>query len=167
MQKRTTLYGMKFGRLTAVEPIRVGDEKIFRWRCICECGNEVLVPSYKLKSGHTKSCGCLVSEKRTQMNKEMATHNATDSRLYRIYYAMRTRCYNPNKKEYSRYGGRGIQVCEEWLNDFTAFQSWALENGYSDSLSIDRINNDGNYEPSNCRWATAKMQANNRSYRRT
>ena len=160
------LTGQKFGKLTALEPDGYARTSI-RWKCQCECGNFTSVGSSKLTSGHTRSCGCLVSEKRAKMNKERATHNATNSRLYRIYYSMRTRCYNPNKKEYSRYGGRGIQVCEEWLNDFTAFQSWALENGYSDSLSIDRINNDGHYEPSNCRWATAKMQANNRSYRRT
>lgn len=156
------LSGQKFGRLTAIEPAGY-DRKRIKWKCVCECGNTTFVGSDKLINGHTKSCGCLLSDVLKQRNKGNSTHNSTNTRLYRIYYSMKTRCYNPKHKAFHRYGGRGITVCNQWLDDFSSFKEWAVNNGYSDDLSIDRINNDGNYEPSNCRWATAKMQANNRN----
>ena len=160
MQKRTTLYGMRFGRLTALEPVRIGKEKRFRWRCKCDCGNEVIVPSYKLKDGHTKSCGCLLHDILVQRNK--ANIKPRNPRLYRIYYGMMSRCFNPKYEAYKHYGFRGITVCDEWNGHFYDFEQWALANGYEDSLTLDRIDNDGNYAPNNCRWVTMKVQSNNR-----
>lgn len=154
------LYGQRFGRLIAIEPSGYTKSKHIAWRCKCDCGNETIVASDKLISGHTQSCGCLMSERAAESNKARAKN--IHPRLYRIYYGMMSRCNNVNYEAYKHYGARGIKVCDEWAGHFQAFQSWALSHGYDDSLSIDRINNDGNYDPSNCRWTTMKVQSNNR-----
>ena len=108
-----------------------------------------------LRSGITKSCGCLLHEH----NK---THGLSNTDLYRIYCGMKSRCYNKNNKKYKNYGGRGIKICDEWVNDFSTFYKWAISNGYEKGLSIDRIDVDGNYEPSNCRWANNDIQSHNK-----
>jgi len=124
----------------------------------CYCRNEFTASFSDVKNGNTKSCGCL--HKKT-MREMKTTHGLIEHRLYRIYKTMIQRCNNKNNKSYEYYGGSGIIICDEWLNDFLLFYNWSLQNGYEDNLSIDRINNKGNYEPSNCRWATFETQKRN------
>jgi hypothetical protein len=159
MCRLKNLIGMKFNRWTVIE--RAENTKLgqAQWKCICECGNTSIVAGRDLRQNKSRSCGCLQRETATIVKR---THGKSNTRLHRIWSAMRARCYNLNSHEYDRYGGRGIEVCEEWRSNFESFYEWAIKNGYADSLSIDRINNDGNYEPSNCRWATNKVQASNR-----
>lgn len=154
------LYGQRFGKLVAIEPDGYTKSKRIAWKCICDCGKETVVASDKLINGHTQSCGCLMSERTVASNKKRTKN--IHPRLYRIYYGMLSRCNNANYEAYKHYGARGIKVCNEWAGNFQAFQVWALSHGYDDSLTIDRINNDGDYEPSNCRWTTMKVQSNNR-----
>lgn len=163
MAKMKDLTGQRFGRLTAIAPAgRIGTS-CMRWVCKCDCGNETVVYGHFLKSGHTKSCGCLANESIAQRNK---THGMTESRLYNIWHGIKARCYRPQSNQFYRYGARGISMCPEWRDDFSTFAEWALSNGYSDNLSIDRIDNDGIYCPSNCRWVDVKTQCNNKSTNR-
>lgn len=166
MRARLDLTGQRFERLVAIKPVETNAEGNVMWLCKCDCGNETVVNSQKLKSGHTRSCGCLGNEITTLRNKAGRKDPNVlrrENRIYRIYYGMITRCYNPkDTKAYKHYGALGVSVCQEWLDSYEAFEAWALSHGYRDNLSIDRINPFGNYEPDNCRWATAKEQANNR-----
>lgn len=150
--------GKRFGKLTALEPTTNRVHGKVMWLCRCDCGNFCTVMSTRLASGHTKSCGCYNSEHTVLMN---TTHGGTYSRLYSIWSSMKTRCYNPKSKSYGYYGGRGISVCQEWRNDFSAFREWALSHGYQDNLTLDRIDGDGSYSPGNCRWATWHEQRTN------
>lgn len=152
----------KIGRLTVIKRVdnifQKNGKPVTRWLCQCECGNIKIIRADTLGRG-TNSCGCLKNE----LNKKKRTNNPVKpKRLYRIWCCMKSRCYNKNLKAYKDYGMRGIQVCKEWLNDFRKFENWALNNGYQENLTIDRIDNDGNYEPSNCRWITREMQNKNK-----
>lgn len=144
------LTGQRFGRLTVTSFNRISKGR-YLWNCKCDCGNKCVVAAHRLTTELTKSCGCLRVEKNS-------THGDYKSRLYRIYNGIKQRCLIPSDTGYKWYGARGITVCEEWLNDYQVFKEWAFTNGYNDTLSIERINNDGNYEPSNCKWIPLKDQ---------
>lgn len=156
--KVVNLVGKRFGKLVVLSQADRDEKGRILWLCKCDCGNTVKVLGAALKNS-TKSCGCYRKE---YMSKRQKTHGKRNTRIYNTWNAMRQRCNNENSPSYKNYGGRGIKVCEEWESSFEAFYAWAMNNGYEDDLTIERINNDGNYEPSNCRWIPIDRQANNK-----
>lgn len=138
--------------------------------CKCDCGKEKIIRLQHLVNGHTKSCGCwnneAASQRMTKMNFKHGKADLKNNRLYRTYHSIKCRCYNKNYAQYKDYGGKGIVVCEKWNNDYLSFEKWALENGYQDNLTIDRKDNNGNYEPDNCKWSTMEEQQNNKNNNR-
>ena len=144
------LTGKRFGHLLVLGRAESKNHHV-KYECICDCGNHMIADAYGLKTGQTTHCGCIPPK-----------HGLIHTRLYSIWCGMKKRCYYQKSPNYKSYGGRGVKVCDEWKDDFKVFYEWAMNNGYSDELTIDRINPFGNYEPSNCRWATNEEQQYNK-----
>lgn len=153
------LTDLKFGKLTVLS-LDKKKNGAYYWFCSCECGNSAVVRGSSLIYGDTKSCGCLKGSVQPKFNPLL--HTEDGKRLHRIWSGAKDRCLNKKSKYYHNYGGRGITVCAEWVNDFTKFYEWALQNGYNSKLTLDRIDNNAGYEPENCRWTTYEVQENNR-----
>lgn len=158
-----SLAGERFGRLTVIsQDGKRGTRRL--WLCLCDCGSETRVTTSNLKSGSVSSCGCLAREATSARS---TTHGGRLTRLYSIWHGMKARCSLPHPN-HKYHHGLGVSVCEEWASSFAAFRDWAVSNGYSENLSIDRIDNDGDYTPNNCRWATSRQQRlNSRTTLRT
>lgn len=155
MSRYKDMKGQKYGSLTVVSFSHMDKHNSANWKCICECGAFKTVSRPHLTSGDIKSCGCLKRE---------INHKQSSSKLYYVWVAMIDRCRNPNNKSYKYYGARGIKVCEDW-SDFREFHLWAEESGYSEDLTIERKDVDGDYHPSNCEWIPFSDQAKNKRYK--
>jgi hypothetical protein len=145
---KINLKGRRFGMLVVIEEIKERSHVRVLWRCLCDCGQFTKSSTANLTGGLSRSCGCV----RTK-------HNGKGTRLYRIWAGMKDRCLNIKSKYWMRYGGRGITICQEWAKDFAIFREWALANGYENNLTIDKIDNDKGYCPSNCQWLTRAENA--------
>lgn len=151
---RKDMTGQKFGKITVVEYSHYEKERSY-WKCVCECGNEKTISGQDLRRGHAKSCGCYNYEH----NK---THGLSGTRLYNAWTHMIHRCYDISDINYKNYGGRGIFVCEEWRSSYETFYIWAVSNGYEEHLTLERMDVNANYSPSNCKWITMDEQRLNK-----
>lgn len=153
--KINDLTGQKFGLLEAIKIVGKAKDRHNKWLCKCKCGNYTIVNSNSLKCNNVLSCGCY---KRKRTSEVRSKHHLTNSKLHKIWTGIKQRCFNRNNKSYKFYGERNIKMCKEWNDDFCKFMEWAINNGYKDGLSIERINVNGNYEPSNCKWIPRNEQ---------
>ena len=162
MSKIIDITGQRFGRLVVIGrvPNKTGRRETL-WRCKCDCGNETVVAKGHLTTGHTQSCGCYLKERSHDKRPSVSKHYLCKTRIYRIWGGMMDRTTNPNSRSYKNYMGRGIDICDEW-KEFNNFKDWAFSHGYADNLSIDRIDVNGNYEPTNCRWVDNRTQSRNK-----
>lgn len=149
------LTGVRFNNLEVVEYLGIGKHKKHYWRCKCDCGGTVDLPSGAIDKPYSvKTCGCLRKEKLLKVRFNGYKHGLHKHPLYGIYHTMKYRCSSPKSCRWKYYGGKGIKVCDEWLEDFMNFYNWAIEHGYEEGLTIDRIDPDKGYEPDNCEWVT-------------
>ena len=161
------LTGERFGSVVVLERAPNSKRNEVMWHCRCDCGKEFVTRARSLRSGETTSCGCLrtkhaISAMKNANTKHGCSPHRGYTKLYNTWLRMKGRCNNPRSTSYQYYGARGISVCKEWKNDFSAFRDWAMENGYQEGLSIDRIDVNGNYCPENCRWITMEEQQRNK-----
>ena len=154
MRRLIDLTGQRFGRLTVVSRAENDRHRNSRWICVCDCGKKKEIHGMSLRRGKTLSCGCLGMEAVTK-------HGKRNQRIYKVWRSIKDRTGNCNDRRYKNYGGRGIGLIDEW-GEFSAFYAWAIRNGYTEELTIDRIDNDKGYYPDNCRWVDMKTQSNNR-----
>ena len=162
MSKVIEMAGQHYGKLTVMsrEPNSIQGKAM--WLCSCECGNIKVASRSDIISGKVVSCGCFRAETASRQGLLNATHGGCNTRLYRIWCGMKQRTSYKKSKAYKNYGDRGVSVCSEWASEYATFEKWALANGYTNRLTIDRIDNNGNYTPDNCKWSTYKQQENNR-----
>ena len=161
MSKIKNLVEQKFNKLLVISRAENTKQGRAQWNCKCDCGNSLIVRGSYLLNGHTQSCGCLRKEKSSELN---TVHGKTNTKIHAVWKSMKQRCFDENIKNYEIYGGRGITVCDEWKHDFQSFYDYVsqLPHYGEEGYSIDRINNNGNYEPGNVKWSTRKEQARNR-----
>lgn len=157
--KKIDLTGHKYGRVAVLSYFGHKNGRT-AWNCLCDCGNTFVTTGDSLRTGKTSSCGCYRHEREIEANVKHGLHG---TRLYKIYHHMKQRCYDSGNSRYKNYGGRGIKICQEWLSDFKNFYNWALENGYKENLSIERIDVNGNYCPENCKWIPMIEQYKNKT----